>query len=45
VSFGPPEIVEADSQVTDRYTDSEILQYAFDSLNKRLGAIGINLAA
>jgi ribonucleoside-diphosphate reductase beta chain len=27
------------------YTDSEILQYAFDSLNKRLRAIGINLAA
>ena len=26
-------------------TDSEILQFAFDSLNKRLRAIGINLAA
>ena len=27
------------------HTESEILQYAFDSLNKRLRAIGINLAA
>jgi ribonucleoside-diphosphate reductase beta chain len=27
------------------YTDSEILEYALDSLNKRLRAIGINLAA
>jgi ribonucleoside-diphosphate reductase beta chain len=27
------------------YTESEIVQYAFDSLNKRLRAIGINLAA
>ena len=27
------------------YTESEILQYAFESLNKRLRAIGINLAA
>jgi len=27
------------------YTESEILQFAFDSLNKRLRAIGINLAA
>jgi hypothetical protein len=26
-------------------TESEILQFAFDSLNKRLRAIGINLAA
>ena len=27
------------------HTESEILQFAFDSLNKRLRAIGINLAA
>ena len=27
------------------YTESEIIQYAMDSLNKRLRAIGINLAA
>ena len=27
------------------HTESEIVQYAFDSLNKRLQAIGINLAA
>src|SRR3989440_8776552 len=27
------------------HTESEILQYAFDSLNRRLRAIGINLAA
>src|SRR5579872_3882104 len=27
------------------HTDSEILQFAFDSLNRRLRAIGINLAA
>ena len=27
------------------HTESEIVQFAFDSLNKRLRAIGINLAA
>jgi len=27
------------------HTESEILQFALDSLNKRLRAIGINLAA
>jgi hypothetical protein len=27
------------------HTQSEILQFAFESLNKRLRAIGINLAA
>jgi len=27
------------------HTESEILQFAMDSLNKRLRAIGINLAA
>ena len=27
------------------YTESEIVQYAMESLNKRLRAIGINLAA
>jgi hypothetical protein len=27
------------------HTESDILQFAFDSLNKRLRAIGINLAA